>query len=244
MGIGAATLATSIAVNWDTTKDHLRASLSSIINMLPEFVTAIGLLLCLSGVGVPVGIAMMAAGFAGMYGRADVNDSAIVGKVRSMGDQIKSVFNDIRNSASDMWNSLSDNARGGLNTIIGKINGFLAGIEWPFEEISKAPGFGWARYIGDARVPYLATGGIVTAPTLAMTGEQGAEAVIPLENNMEYLDSFAEKLIDKMDERGTASGGTQPIQIIVKVGEAQLVNRVIKGINQKQLASGKVVLSV
>lgn len=44
----------------------------------------------------------------------------------------------------------------------------------------------------------LATGGIVSSPTLAMVGEAGKEAVIPLENNTEWLDKLADKLATKM----------------------------------------------
>ena len=47
-------------------------------------------------------------------------------------------------------------------------------------------------------MPALATGGIVTSPTLAMVGEAGKEAVIPLENNNEWLDKLADKLASKM----------------------------------------------
>lgn len=46
--------------------------------------------------------------------------------------------------------------------------------------------------------PALATGGIVTSPTLAMVGEAGKEAVLPLENNTAWLDALADKLANKM----------------------------------------------
>lgn len=46
--------------------------------------------------------------------------------------------------------------------------------------------------------PALATGGIVSSPTLAMIGEAGKEAVVPLENNTEWLDKLADKLATKM----------------------------------------------
>ena len=46
--------------------------------------------------------------------------------------------------------------------------------------------------------PALATGGIVSSPTLAMVGEAGKEAIMPLENNTEWLDQLADKLSSKM----------------------------------------------
>ena len=47
-------------------------------------------------------------------------------------------------------------------------------------------------------MPALAAGGIVTSPTLAMVGEAGKEAIMPLENNTEWLDKLADKLANKM----------------------------------------------
>ena len=47
-------------------------------------------------------------------------------------------------------------------------------------------------------MPALAAGGIVTSPTLAMVGEAGKEAIMPLENNTEWLDKLADKLASKM----------------------------------------------
>lgn len=44
----------------------------------------------------------------------------------------------------------------------------------------------------------LATGGVVSSPTLAMIGEAGKEAVVPLENNTEWLNKLADKLASKM----------------------------------------------
>ena len=41
---------------------------------------------------------------------------------------------------------------------------------------------------------FMAKGGVVDSPTLAVIGENGREAVVPLENNMEWLNEIGEKL--------------------------------------------------
>lgn len=43
-------------------------------------------------------------------------------------------------------------------------------------------------------IPMLAKGGIVNSPTLAMIGEAGKEAVMPLENNLGWISELAEKI--------------------------------------------------
>ena len=47
-------------------------------------------------------------------------------------------------------------------------------------------------------VPELAYGGITTGTTLAKIGEAGREAVLPLENNLDYLDKFADKIAERI----------------------------------------------
>lgn len=43
-------------------------------------------------------------------------------------------------------------------------------------------------------IPQLATGGITTRPTTALIGEAGREAILPLENNTDWMDVLAEKI--------------------------------------------------
>lgn len=45
-----------------------------------------------------------------------------------------------------------------------------------------------------AKIPKLARGGVVNSPTILEAGEAGAEAIVPLENNMGWLDKLAEKI--------------------------------------------------
>ena len=50
------------------------------------------------------------------------------------------------------------------------------------------------------QIPAMAKGGIVDQPTLAMVGEAGKEAVMPLENNTEWLDKIAEKVASRIGD--------------------------------------------
>lgn len=58
-------------------------------------------------------------------------------------------------------------------------------------------------------VPMLAKGGIVDSPTMAMIGEAGKEAVIPLENNTGWMTKFAEQLQAVMQK--DLVSGVQPV---------------------------------
>lgn len=60
-------------------------------------------------------------------------------------------------------------------------------------------------------VPMLQTGGVVDKPTLAMIGENGEEAVVPLKNNTEWIHGLAEKLHEIM-QRDYSFGGQLQMQ--------------------------------
>lgn len=48
------------------------------------------------------------------------------------------------------------------------------------------------------KIPYMATGGVVNGATLSVIGENGAEAVVPLENNTQWLGKMANMLATEM----------------------------------------------
>jgi hypothetical protein len=105
--------------------------------------------------------------------------------VSSAFTKIKNFFADVKEAIIDgssaIWTPFFNAFKAVLNSIIGAWNklDFKIDIEIP----------DWVPIIGGKRfyvpdifpdVPYLAEGGIVTKPTLAMIGEAGAEAVVPL----------------------------------------------------------------
>lgn len=58
---------------------------------------------------------------------------------------------------------------------------------------------------GSSPLPALATGGITTRPTTALIGEAGKEAVLPLENNTEWMDVLADRIGQNVTIKFTGS---------------------------------------
>lgn len=132
-----------------------------------------------------------------------------------------------------------------LNAVIGLINGAIKGInnisidipDW----VPEWAGGGKHLGFGIPSIPYLAKGGIIDSPTLAMVGEQGREAVVPLENNTGGLDLLAEKLLSRMPQNNSNNGfgDNQPTNIIIKVKDTTIAKIVIDSINKANRVAGK-----
>lgn len=87
-----------------------------------------------------------------------------------------------------------------LNIIIDMINSAISGINSMIRTINKVPGVNISSV---PNIPKLAKGGIVDSPTLSLIGEQGREAVVPLENNKGGLRELASLLLAEMGPRNS-----------------------------------------
>jgi hypothetical protein len=65
--------------------------------------------------------------------------------------------------------------------------------------INKIPGVSIGR-LGRLSLPRLAKGGVVDDPTVAEIGENGAEAIVPLENNTKWIKRVASELQNTMNQ--------------------------------------------
>ena len=104
-----------------------------------------------------------------------------------------------------MWQGTMDyiwsTAKIPLNAIIGGINALISGLNKINIKIPDWSPVYPGETIGGFNIPTiprLAKGGIIAQPTQAIIGEAGTEAVMPLENNLEWLDILADKLASKI----------------------------------------------
>ncbi len=128
-----------------------------------------------------------------------------------------------RNFFIGMWEAIKTAGKGAadflgktFNSIVGVIKGVINGmisiINGAIKAINKisvtvpdwVPEFGGRKFgFNLPTIPKLARGGIIDKPTLAMVGEAGKEAVMPLENNTAWIDKLADKLGSKMQPTNT-----------------------------------------
>lgn len=156
--------------------------------------------------------------------------SVLIAPFQTMWETVKSVFNGVKQMFQGLVKIIKSLFSGDIKGVLEGFKTFLGGFVNVIWSILKAPinylikGINalirgvnkikfdvpdWVPVIGGQRwgfnlpsIPELAKGGIISQPTQAIIGEAGKEAVMPLENNMEWLDLLANKLATKINSSG------------------------------------------
>lgn len=116
------------------------------------------------------------------------------------------------------------------------VNAAISGINTMIKTINKVPGVNISTV---PKIPKLAKGGIIDSPTIAMVGEAGKEAVMPLENNTGWITDLASKVADRLpSQSSTNNNNDQPINFTIQVGQTTLGKIVIDSINKVQRQAG------
>jgi phage-related protein len=171
----------------------------------------------------------------------------------SIWEAIKRAFSSVGNFFSGLWknvvstftqagtaiaNAVSGAFKSAINWVLEKainlINGFIMSINAALTLINKIPGVN-IKTLSLLSVPKLATGGITTGATMAMIGERGKEAVLPLENNTGWMDVLAERI---------AAKNGAPTRIALVLDGKELGHATIKSINNITKQTGSLQLAL
>lgn len=172
--------------------------------------------------------------------------NAFFANVKNIWEAIKKTFNSIIDFVAGVfsgdwrrvWNgvvSIFDGIFQGIAGLIkAPINGVIGVVNWAIDKINSVafdvpdwiPGIGGMHFGLDIdRIPYLAKGGIVDSPIMAVLGEAGKEVVMPLENNTGWISLLASQI--------SAYGNNQDQSAIVN-----LLQQLITVIENKDLQIG------
>lgn len=105
---------------------------------------------------------------------------------------VKTIFSNIASGLGNIF-------KAPINFIISIINGFIRGLN-KIKIPNWVPAVG-GKGINIPEIPKLAHGGITKSATLAMIGEAGREAVLPLENNTGWMDELASKINSRQQDQ-------------------------------------------
>ena len=103
------------------------------------------------------------------------------------GGALFNALDSLKTKWNTVWKAIGAAMKGPVNAVIGGVNALLSAMNkisvgWEPKKlrgVTVVPGFEFKPF-NFAQIPQLASGGIVKSPTLAMIGERGPEAVVPL----------------------------------------------------------------
>lgn len=170
--------------------------------------------------------------------------SGIIKTFRGLIDFIAGVFtgnwskawDGVKNIFGGVFDGLKALFKTPINYIIDGINAFISGLN-KIQIPDWVPAVG-GKGINIPKIPKLAQGGVIDKPTIAMIGEAGKEAVIPMERNLGALEKLSTMIGDKINGNG------QPIQLVVKIGEDTILDKFIEGIRDKNFETNGEVFSI
>lgn len=239
MVAGAAGLAVVAVVNWDTMGELIKNDISAIATAVSVALLALGAMLAFSGANIPLGIALIVAGAAGLVTVTALNWNAITDKIRDVWQGIKNFWNQYiapvfttafwKEKFGTIKEGLTSKIKDGINAAIGLFNTFIG---W----VNQKMNFSWGglsiagkqlvepgslQLFTIPSIPYLAQGAVIppNREFLAVLGDQkhGTNIEAP-------LDTIKQAVAEVLAQNG--GGGEQEI-IINFTGSLSQLGRVL-----------------
>lgn len=219
-----------IAVTINTILAVITGVILAITNILKVFINFISFLVKVITETIQPLMTFIKSAFVGVWTYSisliSNNLKVFIGTISSIFESIKGVFNGIitfikgvftgnwrmafqglSDIVSSIFSGMISLVKYPLNSIIAAVNAMISGLnKLQIDVPNWVPGLGGKSFgINISRIPYLARGGIIDSPTLAMVGEAGKEAVVPLENNKGGLRELASLLLTEMGQGNSNS---------------------------------------
>lgn len=156
MAAGALSLGAVATLNWDFVVNCIKKVVSVITGILSGALIVLGVLLCLSGAGVGLGLAVLAAGLSLSYAAWTLDDNPITRFVRQMANSIIGLVNGVIDAINDMFHIQFN----GLSVM----------------GITLIPAFD-IRLVDIPHIPFFEDGGFPNEGQLFIAREAGAEMV-------------------------------------------------------------------
>lgn len=173
--------------------------------------------------------------------------SSIGGFFSGVWSTVQSIFvNAGQKVGSAVGGAFRSAVNGVLGTIENVVNGFIGIINGVIGMINKIPGVSLGG-IGYVSLPRLARGGIVDSPTIAMIGEAGKEAVVPLENTgfIQTLGRVVSSaVVNAMAGISPQSGFSGDGDIVIQIAGHEFGRVAIQEINKEHERAGQTLLKI
>ena len=190
--------------------------------------------------------------FGEMFGKAF---DAVKNAFSSIGDFFRGVWDTVKsifvNAGQMVGEAVGGAFKSAVNAVLGTIenvvNGFIGMINGVLDVVRNLPGLGWIGSVSTVSLPRLARGGIVDSPTIAMIGEAGKEAVVPLENTgfIQTLGRVVSSaVVNAMAGVGPQGGFSGDGDIVIQIAGHEFGRVAIQEINKEHERAGQTLLKI
>ena len=198
IGVGAAALVSAAALAWNSLPDSVRGTVSTILGIVGGALLVVGIILCVTGIGIPLGIACIIAGIGSMVAAAAINWNFLRDKVAEIWEGIRSYWNThiAKYFTWSFWegvfknvaNGLIQAVNAGLNAFGGFINNIASGISGVLNWLGVK---GWYFTVRMPQIPYLAEGAVIppNRKFMAVLGDQTSG------NNIEAPEALIRQIV-------------------------------------------------
>lgn len=244
---GAVTLVTVTALAWNDLPSDVKASISSILAIVGAATIVLGIILCVTGVGIPLGIALILAGVTSLVTAAAINWDFLKTKIADVWKGIVAWFK--QNVApiftADWWANLFKSIANGLisilNGALGLADNFVNSILGGLANIAGTFGID-LQYTPQTsmRIPYLAQGAVIppNRKFAAVLGDQrngrnleAPESLIRqiVREESGGLDASTLQQVIAMAISQTTQQSGGDVTLVLRVGNEELAQAVSRG---------------
>lgn len=178
---GAGFIAAPIAANWNAIKEKLTPVFSGALAIISGMSLVLGVLLCLSGAGIGLGLALIFAGLSGTKKAWSLSDNPVTRFVKNLANGVIAIINSIADAINDLFHIRFDGLSIAGKQIIPSFD----------TQILKIPS-----------IPYLARGAVLPAnePFMAVVGDQkhGTNVEAPLETIQDAVNAVMAERDERM----------------------------------------------
>ncbi|VLW22150.1 TMP repeat family [Streptococcus pneumoniae] len=181
--------------------------------------------------------------------------NAVKDAFSSIGDFFKGVWDTVKsifvNAGQMVGEAVGGAFKSAVNAVLGTIenvvNGFIGMINGVLGVVRNLHGLGWVGSVSTVSLPRLARGGIVDSPTIAMIGEAGKEAVVPLENTgfIQTLGRVVSSaVVNAMAGVSPQGGFSGDGDIVIQIAGHEFGRVAIQEINKEHERAGQTLLKI